>query len=1321
MKKLTKLLSVFVISGAVGTSVVAAACNTHTHNYTYEDNGNGTHTATCVDGDDTIPDQLHVDGDSDNKCDNCGATIKEQGTTPVVEDKVTGVSISGGKEVAEKGTLQLTATVTVTGNAATTVTWSSSDEDTATVDANGLVTGVKEGEVTITATSIDDNTKKAEHKITVKPEGTVIVPPGPVITIPSYADLIAREDVRVKIDAEAEVGTSLETFDAANSPAGLYISGETGYKNAHIDYVEEGGVKVLQQYTGYVDSKNKDKNVYTVVNPGAVKQVVEGYFETKVSEYGSSQDLVTFYCGDKTVKIASTGKDTASLSVTGATEAAAPVTGVSVTKDDYIKVYFKFDLDTGKTTFQINDVSVLSEVETGIKTFKYLQLVTSNGGGRKHTSKNIVICGAVKTLEDSKTEANGIIDAELEKYDVTEYTTNGADLTAAVAAGKAAVEAAEDVAGIDQAVADCKAALKAVLKDSAIAEARTAALDALKAKYPSTQFTNTGLEGDDADYNNASLYSDKITEVEGALADLNTTAEMKAVTDAADEYLAEKTNAKMLAAKKVAVVAALEEDATTYKGTLGEDETKLAAVDSALVIQKGVLNGSTSITDANTKLEAAKAALRKAVSDLDKAYDDVVLEAYEGIDNCRADEIADIGSGYGEYDTLITAAKDAAKAKIEAVENEDTQANRDLIASTLTDIEAEVDRYLANYAAHVNADAYLEEQEENVKNDDALESYYEIDFADLFNEATNENRADKIEAATKRVDDFIASLATLKIAVTLDNGEVCYVTYGNKLTLADLHISGFNVTAATVGGVSVEEADLTVYNPVTNVVVTGKTPIAGFKVKETWTVAAGATDVANITENNLYKVTSKDVATESSTNTAEYFTLASAKAVGGESFTNSWRSSNVSAGTDSSARPIIVELKASLSEFAIYLNVSESAGVKENRYGTIYCVKNGDTENPTVVKTLSSSGDMTVKYVVNDLNAGDILEFYLAIPSGGSGSRLFLFKTDATVDTSKIEKTVTVNWLDSDTDAAISGFDAETSYHYFATLTEPTAPTVAGKSFKHWSETKNGETPYTFGGSLEDKTTVTLYAVFETADATLTFHGEDGAVIGSAVPVVSGSAFDVSKAPSAPTKADSEDGKYKYEFKGWATRAADPEHEGEYIYTLVDGTYTVGTGNTDLYAQYEQKSKAVTYSVDNKGLGTASTDAITVTGGLNEGKSKWTGTIDGITPEGGVTTFEGAIRAGGDSGRSLKIHLEAGQKISIACGGNYGSNGASGDIWIGNSASTASGSALAKVTATNDSGAKTSSSLLEYTATESGDYHIIFGSGKPSIYAIIVH
>ena len=81
-------------------------------------------------------------------------------------DSLECISVSGDSTVGVAESAQLTAAAVPT-TVNPRVVWTSSDENVATVDENGLVTGIRPGNVTITATSVLDPTKTVTHNVTV--------------------------------------------------------------------------------------------------------------------------------------------------------------------------------------------------------------------------------------------------------------------------------------------------------------------------------------------------------------------------------------------------------------------------------------------------------------------------------------------------------------------------------------------------------------------------------------------------------------------------------------------------------------------------------------------------------------------------------------------------------------------------------------------------------------------------------------------------------------------------------------------------------------------------------------------------------------------------------------------------------------------------------------------------------------------------------------------------------------------------------------------------------------------------------------------------
>ena len=109
--------------------------------------------------------------------DGSGVTASCKVTVTAKPVPVTVIALVDAK-VAVGSTVQLTPKFTPADTTQTGLTWESSDETKATVDENGLVKGIAEGEVTITATSKENQSIKASCKVTVTKKDSTIVIPG---------------------------------------------------------------------------------------------------------------------------------------------------------------------------------------------------------------------------------------------------------------------------------------------------------------------------------------------------------------------------------------------------------------------------------------------------------------------------------------------------------------------------------------------------------------------------------------------------------------------------------------------------------------------------------------------------------------------------------------------------------------------------------------------------------------------------------------------------------------------------------------------------------------------------------------------------------------------------------------------------------------------------------------------------------------------------------------------------------------------------------------------------------------------------------------
>ena len=151
----------------------------------------------------------------------------------------------------------LNASVSVSGGAPTTVTWSSSNMAVATVTSvtatTGIVTGLAEGEVTVTATSTFDSMIFGEATITVSElaeiESISIVPQMDTVDVDSTITLMANviatggaattvtwasEDANVTVDATTGVVTGVSVGTAIVSATSTFDTGEVAFATIEV-------------------------------------------------------------------------------------------------------------------------------------------------------------------------------------------------------------------------------------------------------------------------------------------------------------------------------------------------------------------------------------------------------------------------------------------------------------------------------------------------------------------------------------------------------------------------------------------------------------------------------------------------------------------------------------------------------------------------------------------------------------------------------------------------------------------------------------------------------------------------------------------------------------------------------------------------------------------------------------------------------------------------------------------------------------------------------------------------------------------------------
>ena len=189
----------------------------------------------------------HADANTDGVCDVCGYTISAEEPDPDDPIVVTGITLDKTTATVEEGaTVTLTATVTPGNATDKTVTWSTSNETIATV-SGGVVTGVKAGEVTITAKAGD---KSATCTVTVTAKQSTEDPDDPIavegITLDKTTTTV-EEGAKVTLTATVTPGNATDktvTWSTSNEAIATVSGGVvTGVKAGEVTITAKAGDK----------------------------------------------------------------------------------------------------------------------------------------------------------------------------------------------------------------------------------------------------------------------------------------------------------------------------------------------------------------------------------------------------------------------------------------------------------------------------------------------------------------------------------------------------------------------------------------------------------------------------------------------------------------------------------------------------------------------------------------------------------------------------------------------------------------------------------------------------------------------------------------------------------------------------------------------------------------------------------------------------------------------------------------------------------------------------------------------------------------------
>ena len=204
---------------------------------------------------------------------NDGSNLKATCTVKVSIMPVASITLNITEKTLEEGeTVNLTASVLPANASNKSLAWTSSDENIATVDANGLVTAVKEGTATITAKANDGSNVSAQCTINVSDS---------FIFVSKIS--LEKMQVTLNISETATLNVTIEPANATNKEIAWKSS------NPSIATVENGVVTAISAGTIYVSASSTDGSNQSDV---CIVTVNEG---SAISSISANQESKTIY------------------------------------------------------------------------------------------------------------------------------------------------------------------------------------------------------------------------------------------------------------------------------------------------------------------------------------------------------------------------------------------------------------------------------------------------------------------------------------------------------------------------------------------------------------------------------------------------------------------------------------------------------------------------------------------------------------------------------------------------------------------------------------------------------------------------------------------------------------------------------------------------------------------------------------------------------------------------------------------------------------------------------------------------------------------